>query len=68
MDIVACGSRPSRKVGPSSFTCPVDATDYDESFDVADKRLYEAKSTGRNRVVGAESLAEDLPDAMAQAG
>ena len=68
MDIIACGSRPPRKVGPWSFTCPVDATDYDESFDVADKRLYEAKSTGRNRVVGAESLAEDLPDPVAQAG
>ena len=68
MDIIACGSRPSRKVGPSSLTCSVDATDNDELFDVADKRPCEAKSAGRNRVVGAEAPAEDLPDPVAQAG
>ncbi len=31
--------------------CPSDATDYDTLFDIADKRLYEAKAAGRDRVV-----------------
>ena len=33
-------------------TCARDATDYDRLFEIADKRLYEAKALGRNRVVG----------------
>ena len=31
--------------------CPGDATDYDKLFDIADKRLYEAKTAGRDRVI-----------------
>ncbi len=49
-------------------TCPADAGDYDELFDIADKRLYEAKSAGRDRVVGSQPPPEDLPDGLAQAG
>ncbi len=33
-------------------TCSRDATDYDALFEVADKRLYQAKAAGRNRVIG----------------
>jgi diguanylate cyclase (GGDEF)-like protein len=32
--------------------CARDATDYDRLFEIADKRLYEAKARGRNCVVG----------------
>ena len=32
--------------------CRTDAVDYEALFRVADKRLYEAKAAGRNRVVG----------------
>jgi len=33
-------------------TAPMDAVGIDELFDIADERLYVAKHTGRNRVVG----------------
>jgi diguanylate cyclase (GGDEF)-like protein len=35
-------------------SCSRDATDYETLFEIADKRLYQAKAAGRNRVVGSE--------------
>jgi len=35
-------------------TCAGDASGYDGLFEIADKRLYEAKAVGRNRVIGAQ--------------
>ncbi len=49
-------------------TSPADASDYDELFDVADKRLYEAKAAGRNCVIGSRPPPADRPAGLAQAG
>jgi diguanylate cyclase (GGDEF)-like protein len=40
-------------------TCPRDATDYDTLFEIADKRLYQAKAAGRDRVVGERPVSGD---------
>ena len=37
-----------------SIGIPRDGRDYETLFDVADRRLYEAKAAGRNCVVGGE--------------
>jgi diguanylate cyclase (GGDEF)-like protein len=36
-------------------SCVSDASGYDRLFAIADKRLYEAKAQGRNRVIGARA-------------
>lgn len=70
--IAATAARDVTTVSIGVATCPADACDYDDLFDFADKRLYEAKSTGRNRVVGAEAPERPAPDeasvSLAQAG
>jgi len=45
--------------------CPRDASDYDALFEVADKRLYQAKAAGRNRVVGERPPAGEKPVRLA---
>lgn len=42
-------------------TCASDASGYDTLFEIADKRLYQAKAAGRNRVIG------ERPAAVAEA-
>jgi diguanylate cyclase (GGDEF)-like protein len=45
------GSEGEVTVSIGIASCPRDGTDYDTLFERADKRLYEAKSGGRNCVV-----------------
>ncbi len=57
------GNEPSGRVTASIGVacCASDASGYDRLFEVADKRLYEAKAQGRNRVVGARPPNGDYP-------
>jgi diguanylate cyclase (GGDEF)-like protein len=50
MDADACTPLVTVSIGLA--TCAEDASDYDGLFECADRRLYLAKSAGRNRVVG----------------
>jgi diguanylate cyclase (GGDEF)-like protein len=47
-------------------TCASDASGYDKLFEIADKRLYEAKAAGRNCVIGARPPSGDPPVRLVQ--
>jgi diguanylate cyclase (GGDEF)-like protein len=51
--------RVTASIGVAS--CASDASGYDRLFEIADKRLYEAKALGRNRVVGARPPTGENP-------
>ena len=48
------GSEGRLTVSVGIADCPRDSRNYEAVFDVSDRRLYEAKAAGRNRVVGGE--------------
>lgn len=43
---------PSNTVSVGIASCAEDASNYDDMFAIADRRLYEAKNSGRNCVIG----------------
>ncbi len=61
------GARVTASIGIAS--CPDDALDYDRLFELADRRLYEAKAAGRDCVVGRPQLpAGEMPLRLREAG
>ena len=61
------GARVTVSIGVAS--CPDDALDYDRLFELADRRLYEAKAAGRNCVVGKRRVTmADMPLRLREAG
>ncbi len=57
----ADGGTPLVTVSIGLATCADDASDYDGLFECADRRLYLAKSAGRNCVVGETGIDPGKP-------
>jgi diguanylate cyclase (GGDEF)-like protein len=60
------GSRATISVGIA--TCAAEAADYDALFQIADRRLYQAKAAGRNCVIGARVVSAENPVRLAYSG
>jgi diguanylate cyclase (GGDEF)-like protein len=74
-DAVALGERIRRRIAAAHVedpaarltvsigvaACANDASNYDALFDIADKRLYQAKAAGRNCVIGEKPPSGDSP-------
>ena len=66
-EIAASDDDPASRVTVSIgiATCAEDAADYDALFQVADKRLYQAKAAGRNCVIGERVASTETPVRLA---
>jgi diguanylate cyclase (GGDEF)-like protein len=66
-EIAASDDDPASRVTVSIgiATCADDAVDYDALFQVADKRLYQAKAAGRNCVIGERVASTETPVRLA---
>jgi diguanylate cyclase (GGDEF)-like protein len=64
--VESAGSRATVSIGIA--TCSAEAADYDALFQLADRRLYQAKAAGRNCVIGARVAAADNPVRLAYSG
>ncbi len=49
-------------------TCSAEAAAYDALFQIADRRLYQAKAAGRNCVIGARVASAETPVRLAYSG
>jgi diguanylate cyclase (GGDEF)-like protein len=67
-EIAASGAYSTRLTASLGVaTCGEDAADYDGLFAVADKRLYQAKAAGRDRVIGGSPHSVEPPGLAAHA-
>lgn len=64
--VEGAGSRSTISIGIA--TCSAEAADYDALFQLADRRLYQAKAAGRNCVIGARVAAAENPVRLAYSG
>jgi diguanylate cyclase (GGDEF)-like protein len=49
-------------------TCSAEAAEYDALFQIADRRLYQAKAAGRNCVIGERVASAEVPVRLAYSG
>lgn len=61
-------SGPSNTVSVGVASCAEDASNYDDMFAIADRRLYEAKAAGRNCVIGRPVTADGKSIRLAYTG